>query len=328
MAGCRVNQNGNPSEQTIDPRINIVEPSSSSNSCEWQQTIKPMRFGYSSPVIEHEGLVYFITSYGIETVSDHNTNLLIENPSITGLYLNDQSIYYSVDSKEIYKMHLDGSEVQLVWNYADIDHYDEGNSIWDFTIYQDVLYIFDSLMLRSYNLITEQDRIIVNDVDSFGLSDSKLFYVDHAEKTFTIYQQDPMSQQRSIARGNGEWIGSEDEKNRYDGVVAFNNSLFYTTRFPASLYKFDENGNDLLITTMIENENNQPEFIYLSVNEDKLYYAGEVERKLYEYDTETGSSEVIVEIDDFSPQLTFNVINNTVFYFTSDNEFKILNLSQ
>ena len=286
----------------------------------WKQVKSSYNKRWSKMMMEHQESIYLISSVGLMKKEAGSEDLicLVENPSMTGLCYEADTLYYSTQLNDIYAFDLISGQHQLICSHellTDFESYNS-NSYDDFTVYQNHLYVFiDGITVVSVDLKTQIPQMFCTDVNSGVFLHQFFWYTDHAERTFSVYQKDLNDGQVRIICGDGQTTDSHGKKEMYDKLVVAQDQLYYTKRFPAKLYRYQPNGPDELIDGL-ENDTSGI-ILWLYSDGNRLYYAISQEKDqflIFEYDPETDKTLLLKTLDSIHPSTYLQIFKNRLFY--------------
>lgn len=283
-----------------------------------QQLNTSRRFEMSPPIFETDSQIYYADQTGIiaENKADLSNKTMQTESRVLALYVCDDDIFYSTDQDAIYRMKTDGTESALVWNKSQIADTDyDFLGIHDFAVYKNKLYIQNTgTSMLSYDMGLQTTEQFIDDISDGVFMDDYFYYTDHAERTFSIYKIHLDSKERELVRGDGMTY-DESKTDLYDRLIVVNDTLYYTKRYPAQLYRYNEDGGDQRIADL-----SVQDIIYLAANGNDLYFAVRdgAAGQLYRHTVGTNKYENVATVDDFYPNLTFDIVDNQLFYFDQD----------
>lgn len=194
--------------------------------------------------------------------------------------------------------------------YQDVD---------DFYIYQNRIYIqYTGISLLQYNMENGRTTVFAEDYSSGAFLGDKFYYIDHAQRTFSIYEQDINTGEISLLRGDGI-THFEGGNNMVDQVAVVEGELYYTTRLPCKVYRFESSGEDPLLADFSDDDNLS--LLYLSEGNGKLYYRHDEEetQKFYEYDTATQGNTLLAQVEETAHVRSYIVFNQMLLYSVYSN---------
>ncbi len=152
--------------------------------------------------------------------------------------------------------------------------------------------------MLKYSMFTTKEMTVYIDDCSYGafIHGGYLYYMDHGDKSFTIFRKNLDTDKVEIMFGDG--VGKRDrdyigDSPYYDNFVIVNDVLYASSRFPAKIWRYDEGtgaevvdcgGNS--IGKMIAYNGK----IYFSMYNEGSGYDGETPTfSIFEYDTNIGN---------------------------------------
>ena len=233
-----------PTTAPAIPKFPEVEP-------QWYEKIKYTAVRWTGYVAETADYFFYTAEDGLWRY-DKATQaevMVFADENLGGILLSDDSLYYYT-SQTIYRSGMDCSQGVAVWQYdmcPDEWRDDMSGGIRDFQAYAGCLYILvDGLRMVKYDLNTKISECLLEDVASFTVSGNYCYYIEHASRSFSIFQKDLTTGETVMLRGDGtDW--DVDEKVRYDTPICFNGQLFFTIRLTENIYIYNENGEDTML---------------------------------------------------------------------------------
>lgn len=324
------------SNSSVSNHEDVSENSSPIENKFWADELIGGDIYQSSPIINYNGEIFYTTENAIKKFDKEKQKsiLLVEMDGINALYSAENVIYFSRES-EIYRYSPQDQTTTMILNK---DNWEKNTyvSFHDFIVCQDVILINNALTLDIFDLNSQELYHFLPDVDEFALIDDTIFFVDHGEKSFSIYKKSLNSSPDEppiLVRGNGKSLRYEEsveDNTMFDGVIEMNNQLYYTKRVPAGVFKYNESGDDELIDAISDQTKEDFLFLVTSKDDTNLYYIGP-ENRLYKYDSITQQITLVCELPlpDNEFVISFQIIDGIVFYTVqSDNTIRYYQLNQ
>lgn len=280
---------------------------------------------WSSRIIESAGIFYYIANDGLrkyDSKIDLDT-LLIEG-DFNDIIMYENDIYYNTDDT-VFKLSVESMNGIKIWDRT-MHINDHFISIYDFCLHNDYLYIeYTGVDCVRYNLKTHVTEEAVEDFSSLVILDNSYMYTHHVKRDFQIYCMDSDTRVVSMVRGDGKPY-TDSDKIRYDDLETANGAVYYVIREQSSIYKYNENGDDLLIYEEPSNGNSYPRILN-SVNDDKLYFVSmnsDNKYSIYEYD---GNNEPNIILDGiaYKSYSTISITESAIFWveYIAEGEAKV-----
>ena len=290
--------------------------------------------GWDDYIWEYNGAIYYVTQEGVMKWHYDIDPVLIlpqkDDRDINSIVIYETYLYYTASNMtEIYRMNLSNEYKELVFNTAMIFESNTDRQICGFTLHQGVLYIRidTSVICFSYDMATGQIELFNDDLYYGVFLNDKFFYLEHGQRTFSIYATDLKTRNTELVRGDGitHWFDQPQQGDMYDGLLILNGKLYYSMRANAAVYLYNEDEQDLLVGDFSSSDEN---IMRLEMRTDGryLYYTHYATNVLYRYDPITGEITRIEAPDDFETSRGFMVIQDTLYYSTADNIRKIFNI--
>jgi len=244
LFACEKQLNAESSVNTISPTISITHS--------WQEMISDSFLSYK----DAKGNIYF--SYDEQEIWRVDNATQESTLMITGLYyglsfcINDNYIYYFTPEKTLVKASIENpSEKEVVLSQEQLGGFGAPKDLavcGDFFVYRDIgtiAYLFDLKKSERYQLH--------DDVDSMAIWNNKLYFVEHARRTFSLYRK-PLDQpdaQPELLLGKGSTWHNEDSGKEFSipkiySVYVEDDRLFFTQN-NGELWEFKEDGKHKLI---------------------------------------------------------------------------------
>ncbi|OJU14160.1 MAG: hypothetical protein BGN88_06990 [Clostridiales bacterium 43-6] len=303
---------------------NSSNPSQSSAHSFWADDVIKV-----TTIEENEESVYYISNIGIMKYNKKNKTktVLVKSEFIESFCIDNNLLYFCEDETTIYRIDLNGSNLKKILNLNQVENLLVENSLGYFKVYDQYIYIKASgTSFIRYSLKTQKAEVFADDVSEYLFFDQYFYFIDHEEKSFSIFRKDLYTGKIDLLRGDGiskYEISSQqvDTYDLYDNVFVLNHQLYYTTREPAQIFRMDQSRNDILIDGFNDNEGVN----YLSVYSSgyKLFYiseSGTRKNHLYAYDLKTNKREELLVMDDVNYALGIKIINDVVFYYSATNK--------
>ena len=281
---------------------------------------------WSQPVLEMPEAFYYIGDDGLYRYDKQSgqDDLLIRG-DIQGLFRYEGKVYYSTPQQICCLTDASGGS-SVVWDsclYPDSDEYLKFCLIVDFQLYDGSLYIkIDGIHAIRYVLETGQTEHFLDDCQAdanfnyFTFYEGDCFYIEHANRSFSIRRMDMDSGEAAVVRTDGK--GRYDpNKLRFDGLVSYNGDLYYFIRFTGDIFKFHSEGNDEMILDVSALEMDL-DFLHCPYNQNLCYYIWDGTRYLlYEYDA-MGNHKLLLATESTFAYRFFVVTESAVFWRESE----------
>lgn len=251
-----------------------------------------------------------------------------ESTEIKDMILHDNKLYYAViledvqfecDNFKIFSVNTDGTDKEYIMHSLSFTELKE-QPLFSWTIYNGKIYIQSNFAFFGFNMSTGKIEKIHNDVGTYQIYDNHLYFVDHANRTFTIYKMNLETKATEIVLGDGEYEPDKtiEEEKFSNFVITEDGSLIYAKRNPYGLY--DHSNNDLLIEA--------GENIYqysLAYRGNVIYYVIKEENRfsLVKYDVATREKQC-VSIVDF--ERFVSITENGYYYNNTSGDYVKINI--
>lgn len=250
-----------------------------------------------------------------------------ESTEIKDMILHDNKLYYAViledvqfecDNFKIFSVNTDGTGKECVMHSLSFAELKE-QPLLSWTIYNGKIYIQSNFAFFELDISTKQIEKLHNDVARYQFHDNDLYFVDHANRTFTIYKMNLDTKIIEIVLGDGDYDPDKtNEEEKFSNfVITEDGSLIYAKRNPYGLY--DHDNNDLLI----EAGENIYEYSLAHWGNVVYYVIKEDRFTLVKYDVTTEEKQC-VNIDDFKDFAS--ITENGYYYENTSGECVKINI--
>ena len=316
LAGCAQPSTNIPSEST--------QPTEKPVEAIWYQKIKMSTCAdWSAPVVETDTHFYYIAEDGLYRYSkETKENSRVVADTVYGLYLYESNLYYHTCHK-VECVDLRTMTALTVWDESMLlSDEDENNydyvEISDFALLDGYLYIAGTgisvIRVNLENYATEQFLEDCSDMVLFG---NDCYYLDHAERTFSLYRMTCDTKESALLRGEG-YTEPELDRMRIDNIVGVDDTVVYSVRGTADIYLYQPNGSDEKIFDGDDGEQVWLSFIkQWSVSKLYFYITDGSQLKLYEYQPETGAS-LLISFDCATRMCDIVITETAVFWWSEE----------
>ncbi|MBQ2881924.1 MAG: DUF5050 domain-containing protein [Clostridia bacterium] len=245
----------------------------------------------------------------------NETLILFKGEALLGdILLYNNKIYYceALDSN-LYVMDIDGNNNQKILDCNSTEGF-YGGDFKSWYIYNGDLYLHSSMQLYKIDLETYQWEIFNNDVAHYQIYNDNLYFINHAESTFTIYKQDLQTKELEVVLGEDITYPTNEVYSNF--VIASDGTFYITQRTPEARLISYKDGNIEVIESYEDFFANIKE-LSLSVVGNDLYYvkASDDTYKLYRYNSKTKQVEEIHKVDGY--QRTAFINENSFYYYNT-----------
>ena len=156
-----------------------------------------------------------------------------------------------------------------------------------------------------YDIATGNIGNYVDDLSSGALYNGNFYYIDHAEKTLSVY----------VRNGDGSQVLYDDDHSYSDVFTAFGN-MYFISQSPAELYLISESVDKKLCNLGLSGDH-----MRYCVSDDYIYiWMNEI---LYKYDPTTDSCSMVTELKDLHDARPFKIIDGYIIYYSSDIPYEL-----
>jgi hypothetical protein len=278
---------------------------------------------------------YYVAEDGIvqrDSAAGSN-ELLVAEKNIAFIAVSDNVIYYVDDESNLLKsFDIDARKTETVWDgqkYARENEDADFDGIAGLMIHDGILYMWDSgISIIKFSPETGAAEKFLSDVSKIGFEGNYAYYIDHAARTFSLYRMDLSSGKVELLRGDGKTSGDEmesDNKIHVDDLAVANGNLYYTTRFPGGLFRYNPAGGD---TELTRDSDNFPEC--LSADGKDVYYVagGDSKAHLHTLDTESEKITMLGDVPEISTAYGMYVTEDAAFYVDKNNAMRKLEIAK
>jgi len=303
----------NPSDTT---------PTKTPTETMWYQNAKlNTNTDWSTPIVETETHFYYIAEDGVyEYAKDVKQISQIIPETVYGLYLYEENLYYNTEH-EVKCINLHTESISLIWDNTMLGNSDKYHyiSLNDFALHDGHLYIAGTrTSVMRVNLEDYTTEQFLGDCGKMVLLSNECYYLDHAERTFSLYHMKCDSKESTLLRGEGL---SEPGTNklRIDGIAGMEDLIVYSVRDTSDVYLYHPDGNDEKI---FDGGGSGQDWLFFiercPANKLYFYTTDKSMLKLYEYQPETGIS--LLTSFDCSTRICDIVITETTAFLYSEEE--------
>jgi len=281
---------------------------------------------------ETDDSVFYISTEGIERYikSSDSSFVIVESPNIKHFCIDDGFIYYCECGNTIYRVDMEGANQVTILDREETSDSDHAYSFFQIIVYKEYLYYSlgnDSMCFYRYSLHIQETDVLFNDAAMYVFYENSFYYIEHAGKSFSIYQKDLVNGDTKLIRGDGIYYRDKTDYSApiIDNIFLVDNQIIYTTRSSAAVYTLEDDESDVLVSSFVELDNRDHDYIFAYGSLHKLYYsyAWSSEFTLYEYDVRTSETrEYLVSLNADS-RFGLKVINGYAFIHSKDDYNRI-----
>jgi hypothetical protein len=287
----------------------------------------------SGDITEDNNYIYNCTKAGINKIDKKNgkSKLISKQVDAGDLVLSGKYLYFLTeygDNKGIFRVDTNGNSYSQVFdgkqiaNVEGIGSFKADGNIGSFKVDGNKLYIKSVISLFSFDMISGKLKLLSDDVEEFEIVNEYLYYIDHAEKTFTIYKKNLNDMKTEILLGNGI---SKPGKNYYDEFLFLKGNMYYSTHIPNGIHIYN-NGK----STTISNKEHEYILALLEYRGDMYYVINGTDKKnkLMKYNAKNNSSSQVAELKGYGESYGLRIVNGYAYYSTADNEAKSVRIKE
>lgn len=284
-------------------------------------------FGYGrSCIVEDGNYVYYAAQAGIYKFDkrDKKEVLLYEHKDTWALTLDGDFLYFALhyeEGDEICQIDKNGNNFSKVFNSSLIPDSD-GQGIYGFLVYENKIIVNSALQAYSYNVTSKEIKCISADTEFFKIHNGYLYYIDHGQRTFTIYKKDLNIEEAKEAIVLGKGV-SEPENNLYYDFEFLGEDIYYSAYRTTGEYGIYclNNGKSYTINDWYEGrvtniEEYDKDIYYLVDNQNDTV-------SIMKYDTTRKIETKIAVTEAFNH---FTIVNGFLYYSTFDYKTKAIQI--
>ncbi|MBQ8389106.1 MAG: DUF5050 domain-containing protein [Clostridia bacterium] len=198
---------------------------------------------YAATITEDADHVFWADNDGLHKYSKDtkNTVLLLEGKGINSLVVCENFLYYVVDDEILYRIDVDSKAVETVFKQDD----KYMCQIYDYTVADGKVFFLNTHSLFYYDIATKSVKELKDTtVETLQVVGDDIYFIDHAERTDTIYVYSMTDGTCEIVLGNGEHTPMEEA---YIDFRIVNNRMYYTQSTPSGTYVMNSAGESKII---------------------------------------------------------------------------------
>lgn len=275
-------------------------------------------------IVEDNNYVYYTTKQGIMSADKKTSNMRLikpdNNPGCLALY--SGRLYFADDSCEgkdtIKSVDLSGKDEKVIWRESDYinDKSLEIVGSGGFRIIDGLFYIgVSTRAVIKFDYNSNKAELFLDDAQSWDMHDGYAYYINAIGNT--IYKKNLTTGKTQVVRNTG----SVDSKDNLINFIFMKNDLYYATRSPSGLYKYNKGGKDTAITSLTDRY-----IEYLTEYDGDIYYVTSDENsekfQLMKYDSASQKTSFVSEVDNFS-QCGMEFVDGYAFYLVDGTETQI-----
>jgi len=283
-------------------------------------------------LIETDENVFYISEAGIEKYDKTNDSILVlvVSKKISMFCIENGFIYYCEEGHTIYSIDVNGLNNTKILESGDIDSSIRTAHFARLFVFGEYLYcsLESNIMYYfKYSLLSHEVDLFVDDAGYMVFLDNFFYYIEHAGRSWSIFRKELSSGQVELLRGDGEYNKDKPYSGvpMIDGIFLVDGQIFYTTRFPAAVFRLEDDGEDVMISDFGRPENRDQDFADACIGLHNLYFGNTYEHKdvLYEYDLTNGEIKEYYRPTDMYYWYEAKVVNGYIIYAVSRNPYRI-----
>jgi hypothetical protein len=269
-------------------------------------------------IIEDDKYIYCSSDEGISKIDKKTRKykIILKQMNINQITLSGTYLYFVSRKGDdgddgVFRIDKDGNNFLKIFDVKQIHHKDVC-AISGLSVIGSTLYMEGALIFHSYNMETKRLQLVVDDASAFEVVGNNIYYIDHAQRTFTIYKKNLKIMKTDIVLGKGE---SEPKKGiLYRGFSFVGDKMYYYTSNPYGVYVYRD-GKSITVS-----DKNMSWIHTFLKYEGDLYYLEEIndkDSKLMKVNTENNSVSKITVVKDYSGYWA-KIVNGYLYYQKRD----------
>ena len=255
----------------------------------------------SATIIEDIQYVYFGKKDGLY-VKDKKSKEIVKVANILSpdyLQLYNDVLYFKSNEK-LYRYTAIG-KYQIIFE-ADTQEKKDAIS-QDYQVYKEKVFFLNASICAVFDMNTKEFKTLPKlfSVSEAEIREDKIYYIEHAERTFTLFSYDIETEEKKIIIGSGE---SEPDEILIKNFVFVENDLYIFQRMPQVLYQYN-NGNMKIISDFCIKWMS-------SWNGGLLYSFDNTSTFLYFYDNDNIK---IIEMVTFDTLRGLTIVDGCIYFF-------------
>ncbi|MDP4147167.1 MAG: DUF5050 domain-containing protein [Bacillota bacterium] len=265
-------------------------------------------------IVEDDNFIYYSNKDGIRKIDKKtgSDKLISKQKEVYELALSGEYIYFlsgQEDNIGVFRIDKEGKKFSKMFDGNMVPY---PNQIKKLKVVNDKIYISSAMVVYSFDIPSGQFKLVNNDADEYDIHNDYMYYIDHGQRTFTIYKENLADMKTEIVLGKGLSMPQSDI---YDNFLFIGDDLYYTTRYPYGLFRYD-NGKSIPITNndgkMIE------ELIAYKGNVYYITFGDNNVEKLMRYCPKDNTISQVVELKNYSNYI--RIVNGYVYYSTESHK--------
>ena len=199
---------------------------------------------YAATITEDADHVFWADNDGLHKYSKDtkNTVLLLECKGINSLVVCENFLYYVVDDEILYRIDVDSKAVETVFKQDD----KYMCQIYDYTVADGKVFFLNTHSLFYYDIATKSVKELKDTtVETLQVVGDDIYFIDHAERTDTIYVYSMTDGTCEIVQGDGEYVSMKPEHHDFRVV---DDKMYYCQAMPGGTYLMDLDGESKIIS--------------------------------------------------------------------------------
>ena len=262
---------------------------------------------HTATIVENDEAVYWARTDSIyrQDKTGNTAKRIYEGSHPDNLLLSGDALFFlDASGKMLFSVQTDGEDARTV---LDITEYDNSMYISDYQIENDSVYFLWQNTLYSYSINEKQFESLENiNIDRFQIVGEFMYYIDHAPRTFTVYQMNLNTGETSILAGYGQ---ESPRDNVCKDFLRDKDRLLCVQTHPNRFYLWENHNSVTLSTGRVTN-------FYIA--QGILYYVDfdDESSTLYAYDFEQNERTAVAILKQFDKSRGFSVIDGAVYYYS------------
>lgn len=252
--------------------------------------------------------------YKENIMTDEKSFFLSEVCNIMDMILYDETLYYVIQKDElvdIYSISIDGIDKKVVMESCIFSEL-KNHIFRSWEIYGGKIYIQTNLAFFEFDLNNQTLKELHKDVWIYEIYNNELYFIDHANRTFTIYKMNLDTKKVEVVLGDGKYNPDKSVEEYYSNfVITDTGNLIYTKRNPYGVYYYNKSN------LLIESGNQILEYS-LACHYDSVYYVVKDSENynLVVYNLNSEERSIVTVLKDYSAFV--DITNSFYYYATTD----------
>lgn len=260
---------------------------------------------YTATITENRECIFWADNEGLHQYNKNTeeTALLFSGENIDFLSVYDDTLYCVVDEEKLYRIDTATNDIELIYEL------DESYmaQIQDYTVVDGKLFFLNTHSLFYYDISSRSVKDLKEvTVETLQIKGDDIYFIDHGERTNTIYIYSLKNNSCKVFLGDGEYTPMEKA---YMNFRISNGVVYYTQAMPSGTYKASMNGEGKII------RDSRVTFICDSSVSNGIYYMSYgLERSYLYFCDEDGQESFVCQMKELNINSGVAVVDGYVYY--------------